>query len=642
LSHPYAIIEHMFESGGGVFGSDEAARCLVYVDDLDAPPLTDAEIAELIAGDPEPWDDSRAEAARQERITAVLAAGQTAPVTDLLIGQLSDLDPDRLDQDQRVALTKCWQRVRNHVDARLGQTVAAVARNAEPVLGTHPLAEATSEIGAALALGAGAAGTLVSTSVLLTDRLPATLAAGLRGDVSWDKAAKLAQRTAALPVELARKVEDRVLPFAPGRTPARHDDAVRRCIERLDPDGADARRKQAKRDVAFLRSHHGDGIGELFARMPSEQVEMIWTAADASARAAKAAGDQRTLDELRIAALVGWAESYLTHGDPTHCEKHCQPPLPTDTDEPGDGQDDDGPDVGPDDLGPDPDGPDDDDEPDDDGPDGGGPTDDQPRGPAPAGGTAVEPVASAGPPRRHGRPVRLGVLWDLPALLGLTRRGGELTDSGATLPLSAMRELIDRGVRVRRMLIHPDHGELLDLTPVSWRLPGRTAPPGHGPPVQLNVLFTETIHRALVTGDSSHLDPQQTHQVEALRAALETADPVLRALVDYPITAHTLDNQPDAETPSPALAEFVTTRDRHPTNPTGGLSAASAGDLDHTLSRTNDGPTTRHNLASLTRRWHVLKTRRRWTYTRHERGWLWTSPTGRTYQTQPYDYRYEI
>jgi hypothetical protein len=131
--------------------------------------------------------------------------------------------------------------------------------------------------------------------------------------------------------------------------------------------------------------------------------------------------------------------------------------------------------------------------------------------------------------------------------------------------------------------------------------------------------------------------------VRTLAVALDTADPalrtVLRELLDHPITAHTLDDDPHAEQPSPALAEFVALRDRHPTNPTAGPTAASAGDLDHTIPRSQGGLTIRENLTPLTRRWHILKTHGSWQVHRHGRGWQWTSPTGRTYQTSPYDYR---
>ena len=146
---------------------------------------------------------------------------------------------------------------------------------------------AAADISGVLALGRGAADTLVDTSVTLADRLTATQAAVQRGDLSWDKAGALAGQTATLTDDQAHAVEQRVLAKAPGRTPAQHLAAVRRAVDRVDPVGAEERRRQAKRDIALIRSHHGDGMGELFARMPSEQVDTVWTGADAWARRAK-------------------------------------------------------------------------------------------------------------------------------------------------------------------------------------------------------------------------------------------------------------------------------------------------------------------------------------------------------------------
>src|SRR5207248_3710843 len=78
-------------------------------------------------------------------------------------------------------------------------------------------------------------------------------------------------------------------------------------------------------DVALIRTHYGDGIASIFARMPAEDADLIWTAADTWARRAKAAGDPRTLDQLRVAYLIRSATSSLTHADPTHCDRNCHP-----------------------------------------------------------------------------------------------------------------------------------------------------------------------------------------------------------------------------------------------------------------------------------------------------------------------------
>src|SRR3954462_13682029 len=212
------------------------------------------------------------------------------------------------------------------------------------------------EIGPALGIGSRTALDLVDVCVALHTRLRAVCA----GDLSWYKATKLAELTAALSVDLARRGEEMVLAKAGGRTPARHAAAVRRAVAQVDPEGVAARRKQAQRDVKLIRSHYGDGMGNLFARRASEQLDTVWTAADMWARARKADGDPRTLDQLRIASLVQWAQSFLHHGDPTYCDRWCEPgshggPVHgTNDDDEGDS------DGGPDGEGPHDDGPHDD------------------------------------------------------------------------------------------------------------------------------------------------------------------------------------------------------------------------------------------------------------------------------------------
>jgi hypothetical protein len=341
--------------------------------------------------------------------------------------------------------------------------------------------------------------------------------------------------------------------------------------------------------------------------MASEDLDLTWTAADAFARRKKAAGDPRTLDQLRVAFLPHCARSFLTHGDPAYCDTICDPhppdPHPDDGDNPdggGDGGspvDDDGPDNG-----------------------GSGPTATAEPEPAAASG----PAAAPGPPTRHGRPVALHLTWDLTSLLGLTDHCGELRDSATLLPPAAMRDLLAGGGRVRRMVIDPDTGEQLDLTPVTWLLPasdGRR----HGQPVVLTVTTTA----------------RWDDLPDDIRQAVDASDHkvMLRELLDHPLTADDLDNTPDAETPSPALAEYVASRAGHPVNPCAGPTAASAADLDHHHAQTEGGTTTRVNLGPLVRRWHRIKTFGKWTVRQINRRWEWTSPTGRKYTTEPHDYR---
>jgi len=143
--------------------------------------------------------------------------------------------------------------------------------------------------------------------------------------VSWQKAAALTDRTRVLDDATAAAVEAMVLPHAAGRIPALHAAAVRRAADRLDPTSLDERRQRAEAAIALVRTHVGDGMGELFARLPSDELDTIYLGADTYARRCKAAGDSRSLERLRVAALVQWASAFLGYGDPTATEPPDDP-----------------------------------------------------------------------------------------------------------------------------------------------------------------------------------------------------------------------------------------------------------------------------------------------------------------------------
>src|SRR3954454_15920586 len=254
----------------------------------------------------------------------VVAVGETATVTPELIGAVWEVVPSELDRDGRIGLSVSYDRAMNAMAARRAVAVAATMAATPEVPGWMPAEQvAAGDLGAALHLGAGGADDLLDVSVTLGQRLPDTLAAVSRGDLSWGKAATLAHAIASLTDAQGRAVEARVLPHAATRTPAQHQAAVRRAVDTIDPAGADERRREARKDVMLARQHLGNGMGELYGRMTSEQVDIIWAGADHWARRRKAAGDPRTLDQLRVAALVNWASSFLTHDDASYCDRVC-------------------------------------------------------------------------------------------------------------------------------------------------------------------------------------------------------------------------------------------------------------------------------------------------------------------------------
>src|SRR3954462_1874730 len=142
------------------------------------------------------------------------------------------------------------------------------------------------------------------------------------------------------------------------------------------------------------------------------------------------------------------------------------------------------------------------------------------------------------------------------------------------MPPDAMLDLVAGGVRIRRMLIDPTTGEMVDLTPRTWRL-ARTKPTELDAPVVLGITVTTDLWHAINDGTA---DP-------GLLAAITAAPQAVRDMLAHAWTADELDNQPDVYRPSARLAEFISTRDRHPTNPTAGPTAgptaASAADIEH-------------------------------------------------------------
>jgi hypothetical protein len=512
-------------------------------------------------------------------LAQVIALGEAAPVSDALIARLWDLDVDTLTEDQAIGYAVGMERIAAAAHARRGLAVNR-ALTCSPDLPEMPRElHAAGQLGPALGLGTGGTDTLIADAAQLATVLPATQSMALAGDLPWRKAASIATATIAMTPEGAARVEAKVLGKAWERSPARHDAAVRRAVDAVDPQHADRTRKDRERDIRMVTHHYGAGMGELFATMPSEELDLLRLAADAYARRLKAGGDSRTLDHLRVAFLGHCARSYLTHADPAHCHTVCDPPPQTK------------------------------------------PQTNQP--PANTHQPATADVST--PPTRQGRPVVLHLTWDLTSLLGRTDHCGELRDSATLLPPSAVRDLLRGGGRVRRMVIDPDTGEALDLTPITWTLPATDG--AHRQPLVLTITTTARLNDL----------------PDDLRAALDACDPafgaMLRELLDYPLTAADLDNQPDAETPSPALAEFTASRAAHPVNPCAGPTAAAAGDIDHHQAKSQGGKTVRTNLGPIVRRWHRIKTFTGWTVKHVKLGWEWTSPTGRKYTIEPHDYR---
>ena len=363
--------------------------------DMFDEPFTNADLEALVAGDPE----------RPRTVAEILTVAERGPIDTALAAQLAAIDVNALADDERIAVAVAAGRCVNHYEGVRLRAVGAFA-GPEPRDDVSEGAFAWSEISGALALGEGQARSLTHNARRLGTHLRGALTGMLAGEVSVPKAQTLISATEGLDTEQCARVEEIVLPHAGSRNPSNHTAAVGRAVRKVDPDGWKTRREDKLRDIALIRFSHGDGVADMLLRsLDSVQSEELWTSCDTWARQQRAAGDPRTLDALRVHAILHWAACFMT-GTPIT-------PADLDTADPaGDAQ----------------------------------PHDAQPHDDA-------QPQP-AQPPMRNGQPVTVNVMIHLPDLLDPANGGAAtVAGRGEPLPAEAVAELLRDGARIRFALI---------------------------------------------------------------------------------------------------------------------------------------------------------------------------------------------
>jgi hypothetical protein len=144
----------------------------------------------------------------------------------------------------------------------------------------------------------------------LAGRLRATHEAMSEGRVTGAQALALGEGVAHLEDEIALQIEERMLRFAHRQDLTKFRASLQRWLARLDPN-FQKRSRNARSEVIAEHSSHRDGVGELFVRGPLEKTALVDQALNAYATASKCALGG-TVASRKLAALVQWAENYLT------------------------------------------------------------------------------------------------------------------------------------------------------------------------------------------------------------------------------------------------------------------------------------------------------------------------------------------
>jgi hypothetical protein len=160
------------------------------------------------------------------------------------------------------------------------------------------------EVGMRLRLPVLTASRVVRDAVLLDGLLQATGQALATGHVDARKADTLVRRARDLPYEVSLAVEDAVLPDADQCSHAQFEQRVEHAIALVDAEGAALRHATARegRRVTHPR-RRPDGMAAMWCVLAAADAARLDGVLDHTARAARALGDPRTLDQLRADGL---------------------------------------------------------------------------------------------------------------------------------------------------------------------------------------------------------------------------------------------------------------------------------------------------------------------------------------------------
>lgn len=264
----------------------------------------DVEFANLDAYGVDGADEraAEAEAAWAAGDDAVAALGDLTPGPDL-VQALTRMSAFALRPRARILLVGHWERQRAWTDA---QSMAALAY-ATSDCGEDATRSVVADVARVVKLSEHSIGTRVALARHVSDGLDATWDSLNSGTITPSHLWVLANVTRDCSPILTTAVQDQVLPkaIARGWTPSQLADAARTAVMKLDPEGAEQRAREAKkqRSDVTLRPDE-DMMAALTARTDAWTARQTMDEINRRADAMRRDGDQRNLGELRVAALA--------------------------------------------------------------------------------------------------------------------------------------------------------------------------------------------------------------------------------------------------------------------------------------------------------------------------------------------------
>jgi hypothetical protein len=233
---------------------------------------------------------------------AILPAGLS------LAAALDGVDRDRLSDEDLIRLAQARQRLVAHLQAQLLADLHAIGQRADAVLCETELERhefAAAEIGFAMRWTARRASGQLCLADDLVVRLPTVFQALDAGEIDVPKAMVFADETTLLDVDVARRVTDQLLGAAPRLTTGQLRARLQKAVLAADPDALRKRATEQVKGRRVVARLTFDGLAELSGYdLPPHLVAAAAERLTALARAAKAAGDGRKMDQLRADAFT--------------------------------------------------------------------------------------------------------------------------------------------------------------------------------------------------------------------------------------------------------------------------------------------------------------------------------------------------
>src|SRR4051812_20582283 len=206
-------------------------------------------------------------------------------------------------------------------DSEIG-AAAAATRAARPSALAAVSEWAVDEVATALSVTESSATRTVVQSLQLVERLPGTLAALERGELTWEHAKVMAEVVAPLDDAVRGRAEDRLLTRLGSKTPTQLRAAAHRVVARLDADAIGRRVAEAIHDRRITIHPVGDGQGSMSVTgLPLPVLRAVENALRQYADAAATPGDERTRTQRMVDCLVDLVLRPGEHGlDPVQAQ----------------------------------------------------------------------------------------------------------------------------------------------------------------------------------------------------------------------------------------------------------------------------------------------------------------------------------